>query len=79
VSRALASGDTRAAESSLRDLASRGDPSTCAKARLGLAQLSLARGDRARARALARQVLAMRGIEPPLVARAREIVQSTEP
>src|SRR5262249_46245602 len=66
VSRALASADTRAAELTLRDLAARGDPSTRAKARLGMAQLALARGDRAHAAALAHQVLATPGIEPPL-------------
>jgi hypothetical protein len=80
VSRALASGDTRSAEIALRDLAAAGDVSTRAKARLGLAQLALARGDKARAAALAHQMLATRGIEPPLAARAREIVQqSAEP
>jgi hypothetical protein len=80
VSRALASGDTRAADIALRDLAARGDPSTRAKAKLGIAQLALARGDKARAAALAHQVLSTRGIEPPLAARAREIVlQSAEP
>src|SRR5262249_33681451 len=44
VSRALAAGDARAAERSLRDLAARGDASTRAKAQLGLAQLALANG-----------------------------------
>jgi hypothetical protein len=79
VSRALTAGDARSAERALRDLATRGDPATRAKATLGMAQLALARDDKSRASALARQVLAMRGIDAPLAARANEILQSAQP
>jgi hypothetical protein len=77
VSQALAAGRTHDAEIALGDLAAHGDTSTQAKARLGIAQLALARGERGRAASIAREVEAMPGIEPAIAARASEIIGRT--
>ncbi len=74
VSEALSDGDEKRAQILLSDLARRGhDADNRAKAKLGLAQLEASHGNCARARVLALQVAAVRGIELKTVRRALEL------
>jgi hypothetical protein len=76
IDRALAAGDERAARRNLQKLAKdeSQDATTRAKARLGLAQLALSRGDCERASAIAGGVARSEGIDEKVVKRAHDIV-----
>lgn len=76
IDQALAAGDERGARRGLQRLAKdeSQDPTTRAKARLGLAQLALSRGDCERAAAIAGGVARSEGIDEKVVKRAHDIV-----
>lgn len=73
VREALAEGDAPGAEVALSELGASQDPDTRVKAELGLAQLALARGDCARASAIAQGILA-RSADGTMRARARDVI-----
>lgn len=73
VNAALAAHDDARARTALDALASSSDANVRAKARLGMAQLALARGDADAARSIATEVADGAGIDPKLVARARDL------
>jgi hypothetical protein len=79
VNRALASGDDVTAAESLGKL-ERGasDQATRAKARLGLAQLAVGRGDCRTARRLARSVATLPGLDEKIVHRAHSVLLKCE-
>jgi hypothetical protein len=76
IDRALAAGDEREARRGLQRMAKdeSQDATTRAKARLGLAQLALSRGDCERAAAIAGGVARSEGIDEKVVKRAHDIV-----
>ena len=76
VNSALAANDTKRALLALKDLAKHGDAETRAKAELGIAQLSAARGDRASACASARTLAARRDVPRRVVERAQALLES---
>jgi hypothetical protein len=79
VNRALAAGDDAQAASALRELEqSSPDGATRAKARLGLAQLALGRGDCSMARRMARSVAATPNLDEKLVHRAHTVLLRCE-
>lgn len=75
VGQALALDDTSRAKRALTELSKNDDPSTRAKAMLGLAKLELSRGNHARALRLAREVTTMTEIGASLRARAHRVVE----
>ena len=78
VDQALANGDTAEARRVLRALAHDDDVVTSAKARLGLAQLAVRRGDCARARALVSDLALAPGVPSKLITRGRRLVLGCE-
>jgi hypothetical protein len=75
IDEALAANDEATARRLLKQLAANSeDATTQAKARLGLAQMALARGDCKRATALARGIARSSGIDEKIVKRAHDVV-----
>ena len=75
VDRALAAGEEVEAQRALEALAASSDPTTRAKALLGLAQLAAARGDCRRARTLAAKLARTPDVSPQLASRARNLAR----
>ncbi len=78
VGEALAVDDAEEARDALSALAATDDPATRAKAKLGLAKLELSRGNRVRARSLAKEVAAMTDIGASLRARASRFADNAK-
>lgn len=76
VDQALGAKDDSRAEKALTGLASSDDPTTRAKAKLGLAQLARSQKDCPRAATLANEVIATPNVDPAVVKRAQSIAKA---
>jgi hypothetical protein len=76
VDQALLARDDARAQRALNGLATSGDPTTRAKAELGLAQLAQGRGDCAEARRHALAARAVSGADPAVLRRAETLAQN---
>jgi len=78
VDEALDAKDDARAKQALEGLAKSGDPTTRAKARLGLAQLARSKGDCASARRIAGEIGTMEGVDSSVTKRAAALVAECE-